>query len=435
MNNDKKICVVGMGYVGLPLSVALSKYYDVFGFDYNSERISELLSGKDKNQIIKREDLLSESLSFTTDETCISSSDIIIVTVPTPVNIDNSPDVSFLKDASKMIGTQLSNNIKKSYKPIILYESTTFPGCTEDICVPIIEEFSTQKCGEGFDIGYSPERTNFGDNNHNLESIVKVVSAQKESVAREISEIYSKIIKAGIYIAPSIKVAEAAKVIENIQRDLNISLMNELAIIFDRLNINTSEVIKTASTKWNFIPYKPGLVGGHCIPVDPYYLTHIAEKNGYVSEVILSGRKINDQMHKFVVKKIEEFIGYHFKGKKSSNQIDILILGLSFKKNVSDTRNSKVIELIKQLINNQYNVEVDDPLVEEKEIISLKFNSKNSMKNDYDILILAVDHDEFITKGYTEIESLIKDGGIFLDLNSVFYDYDHKKESILYWSP
>ena len=211
--------------------------------------------------------------------------------------------------------------------------------------------------------------------------------------------------------------------------------MNELAIIFDRLNINTSEVIKTASTKWNFIPYKPGLVGGHCIPVDPYYLTHIAEKNGYVSEVILSGRKINDQMHKFVVKKIEEFIGYHFKGKKSSNQIDILILGLSFKKNVSDTRNSKVIELIKQLINNQYNVEVDDPLVEEKEIISLKFNSKNSMKNDYDILILAVDHDEFITKGYTEIESLIKDGGIFLDLNSVFYDYDHKKESILYWSP
>ena len=435
MNNYKKICVVGMGYVGLPLSVALSKYYDVFGFDYNSERISELLSGKDKNQIIKREDLLSESLSFTTDETCISSSDIIIVTVPTPVNIDNSPDVSFLKDASKMIGTQLSNNIKKSYKPIILYESTTFPGCTEDICVPIIEEFSTQKCGEGFDIGYSPERTNFGDNNHNLESIVKVVSAQKESVAREISEIYSKIIKAGIYIAPSIKVAEAAKVIENIQRDLNISLMNELAIIFDRLNINTSEVIKTASTKWNFIPYKPGLVGGHCIPVDPYYLTHIAEKNGYVSEVILSGRKINDQMHKFVVKKIEEFIGYHFKGKKSSNQIDILILGLSFKKNVSDTRNSKVIELIKQLINNQYNVEVDDPLVEEKEIISLKFNSKNSMKNDYDILILAVDHDEFITKGYTEIESLIKDGGIFLDLNSVFYDYDHKKESILYWSP
>ena len=435
MNNDKKICVVGMGYVGLPLSVALSKYYDVFGFDYNSERISELLSGKDKNQIIKREDLLSESLSFTTDETCISSSDIIIVTVPTPVNIDNSPDVSFLKDASKMIGTQLSNNIKKSYKPIILYESTTFPGCTEDICVPIIEEFSTQKCGEGFDIGYSPERTNFGDNNHNLESIVKVVSAQKESVAREITEIYSKIIKAGIYIAPSIKVAEAAKVIENIQRDLNISLMNELAIIFDRLNINTSEVIKTASTKWNFIPYKPGLVGGHCIPVDPYYLTHIAEKNGYVSEVILSGRKINDQMHKFVVKKIEEFIGYHFKGKKSSNQIDILILGLSFKKNVSDTRNSKVIELIKQLINNQYNVEVDDPLVEEKEIISLKFNSKNSMKNDYDILILAVDHDEFITKGYTEIESLIKDGGIFLDLNSVFYDYDHKKESILYWSP
>ena len=435
MNNYKKICVVGMGYVGLPLSVALSKYYDVFGFDYNSERISELLSGKDKNQIIKREDLLSESLSFTTDETCISSSDIIIVTVPTPVNIDNSPDVSFLKDASKMIGTQLSNNIKKSYKPIILYESTTFPGCTEDICVPIIEEFSTQKCGEGFDIGYSPERTNFGDNNHNLESIVKVVSAQKESVAREISEIYSKIIKAGIYIAPSIKVAEAAKVIENIQRDLNISLMNELAIIFDRLNINTSEVIKTASTKWNFIPYKPGLVGGHCIPVDPYYLTHIAEKNGYVSEVILSGRKINAQMHKFVVKKIEEFIGYHFKGKKSSNQIDILILGLSFKKNVSDTRNSKVIELIKQLINNQYNVEVDDPLVEEKEIISLKFNSKNSMKNDYDILILAVDHDEFITKGYTEIESLIKDGGIFLDLNSVFYDYDHKKESILYWSP
>ena len=435
MNNYKKICVVGMGYVGLPLSVALSKYYDVFGFDYNSERISELLSGKDKNQIIKREDLLSESLSFTTDETCISSSDIIIVTVPTPVNIDNSPDVSFLKDASKMIGTQLSNNIKKSYKPIILYESTTFPGCTEDICIPIIEEFSTKKCGEGFDIGYSPERTNFGDNNHNLESIVKVVSAQKESVAREITEIYSKIIKAGIYIAPSIKVAEAAKVIENIQRDLNISLMNELAIIFDRLNINTSEVIKTASTKWNFIPYKPGLVGGHCIPVDPYYLTHIAEKNGYVSEVILSGRKINDQMHKFVVKKIEEFIGYHFKGKKSSNQIDILILGLSFKKNVSDTRNSKVIELIKQLINNQYNVEVDDPLVEEKEIISLKFNSKNSMKNDYDILILAVDHDEFITKGYTEIESLIKDGGIFLDLNSVFYDYDHKKESILYWSP
>ena len=435
MMNKKKICVLGMGYVGLPLSVALSNYYEVFGYDYNNERISQLQKGLDKNRIITRGDLLSQSINFTSKEDCIQNSNIVIVTVPTPVNSDNTPDVSYLEKASRTIGQQFSYIKKRSFRPIVLFESTTFPGCTEEICVPIIEEFSSLKCGEGFDIGYSPERTNFGDNDHNLESIVKVIAAQNKSVVNEIAEVYSKIIKAGVYIAPSIKIAEAAKVIENIQRDINISLMNELLIIFDRLNIDTNQVLKVAETKWNFVPFKPGLVGGHCIPVDPYYLTYIAEKKGYKSKIILSSRQINDQMYEFIVKKVEQLSEnrLNFSGNKSD--INILVLGLSFKKNVTDTRNSQVIKLIRGLTDVGYKVEVEDPLVNDNEIHSYQLNIRNKDKGNYDIVILAVDHDIFINQGYESIKNLISDSGILIDLNSVFYDYDHKNESILYWSP
>ncbi|HCD7932476.1 TPA: nucleotide sugar dehydrogenase, partial [Enterococcus faecium] len=337
-NSKTKISVIGLGYVGLPLAVAFAeKGYKVIGFDLNVEKINDYKNGIDSTGEIGKLRLNNENLVYTSDPREISDAQFHIVAVPTPINGDKTPDLMPVISASEIVGKQLKKG------SIVVYESTVYPGVTEDICLPILEKKSNLKYGEEFSIGYSPERINPGDKIHRLETITKVVSASDETTLETVAAIYGSIIKAGIYKAPSIRVAEASKVIENSQRDINIAFMNELSMVFDLMNIDTSEVLKAANTKWNFLNFKPGLVGGHCIGVDPYYFTYKAEELGYHSQIILSGRKINNDMPRFVVNKlIKEMIKNDIKIKNSK----VAILGLTFKEDCPDFRNSKNIELI-----------------------------------------------------------------------------------------
>lgn len=414
MNLSKiKISIIGLGYVGLPLAISFAKYFNVIGFDSNRNRINNLNKGIDETHEVSKKKLLKlRNLDFTCDPEKLKNVNCYIITVPTPINKYKKPDFSFLVSASQLVGSYLKN------KDLVIYESTVYPGATEEICVPILQKFSKLKFNKQFFVGYSPERINPGDKKHTVENIVKVTSGSNRKIANLVDSLYSKIIKAGTHKASSIKVAEAAKVIENTQRDINIALMNELSIIFNKLKIDTEEVLKAAGTKWNFLPFKPGLVGGHCIGVDPFYLTFKSKKEGYDPKIILSGRSLNDKMSSYVAQRLI----VNMKNKKIKIKgSKVLIMGLTFKENCPDTRNSKVIDLIEEL--NQYKIDVTvyDPWVNKKNIEEHKIKLiKTPKNNSYDCILLAVPHKIFKKMGIKKIMKLAKKKNIIFDLKYLF---------------
>tara|TARA_B100000795_G_scaffold150551_1_gene112729 strand:+ start:5397 stop:6668 length:1272 start_codon:yes stop_codon:yes gene_type:complete len=410
---NSKIAIIGLGYVGLPLAIEFGKKFITIGYDIDNHRIYDLKKNIDKTKETKKIDFFrSKKLKFTNKLVEIAECNIFIVTVPTPINSNKTPDLSFLKKASKDLG----KIIKK--KSIVIYESTVYPGVTEDICIPIIEKISKLKLNKDFYAGYSPERINPGDKEHRLTDIVKVTSGSNKYASRLIDELYKKIIKAGTFKALSIKTAEAAKVIENTQRDLNISLMNELSIIFDKLGLDSQSVIDTAATKWNFQKFKPGLVGGHCIGVDPYYLTYKSKEIGYEPKVILAGRKINDSMATHIANRIFK----KMKLKKISfKKSKVLILGYTFKENCPDTRNTKVLDLITSLQKKITNCNVYDPYIKsQKNEININFLKKMPINDNYDILVLAVRHNEFLKISEKNLSKIMTSNKIIFDLQNVF---------------
>ncbi len=422
---DAKIAIIGLGYVGLPLAVEFSKLYKTIGFDLNKKRISELKNSHDKTNELSREQLNdAKKLKYTSNVNDIEDYNIFIVTVPTPIDSNKDPDLSMLKDASNSIGSVLKNG------DVVIYESTVFPGATEEICLPILEKVSGLKLNKDFYIGYSPERINPGDKNHNLVNIKKVVSGSNSDAANLIEKLYKSIVKAGVHKTSSIKIAEAAKVIENTQRDINIALMNELSIIFDKLNINTEEVLKAAETKWNFISFRPGLVGGHCIGVDPYYLTHKAKSVGINPEVILAGRKINDEMSIYIADRLIK------KMKENQIKIDsanILVMGFAFKENCPDHRNTKVIDLIQALNKKVSDVFCFDPYVDSDSVYEqygIKLISKPEFKK-YNAVIIAVAHDEFKNMSLEKIKGLMVSDPIIYDVKNIIKDKTDK--AIISW--
>ena len=418
-----KIAIIGLGYVGLPLAIEFGKQYQTIGFDINQFRIDELKSGIDNTQEVEAEELKSVSkLSFTSAPDDIRQANIYIVTVPTPIDKHKRPDLTPLIKASETVGKLLEKD------DIVIYESTVYPGATEEVCVPILEKesgliykqtASFQLPTEGFYAGYSPERINPGDKEHRVTSIKKVTSGSTPEAAEFIDELYASIIKAGTFKASSIKVAEAAKVIENTQRDINIALINELAMIFNRLEIDTEEVLKAAGTKWNFLPFRPGLVGGHCIGVDPYYLTHKATEVGYHSEIILAGRRLNDRMGRYVV---DQVIRLMIQNKIQVVDANILVMGLTFKENCPDLRNTRVIDIIKGFKTLHANVHVYDPWIDkteaQKQYDILPVDKPELDK--YDAIILAVPHTQFITMGVNTIRSYGKTEHIVFDVKYLF---------------
>ncbi|MGS2762727.1 nucleotide sugar dehydrogenase [Sinomicrobium sp. M5D2P9] len=386
---ENKIAVIGLGYVGLPLAVEFAKKgYSVLGFDINEERIKELKRGKDNTGEVSEDELQeSKEISYSSQQEALSESNVYIITVPTPIDKFKQPDLFPLLNASRLIGKFLKKG------DIVIYESTVYPGCTEEDCVPVLEEASGLSYNVDFYCGYSPERINPGDKNRRVHNIVKVTSGSTPEIADIVDDLYNSIIEVGTHKAPSIKVAEASKIIENTQRDLNISLINELALIFDKLGIDTLDVLEAAGTKWNFLPFRPGLVGGHCIGVDPYYLTHKAESVGYHPQVILSGRRINDNMGIHVASSVIKLMVKNELKVKNSR---ILILGFAFKENCPDVRNSRVIDVIEELRSFGARVDVYDPLADKKEAFNhYGVNLINDIKNKYEGIILAVGHDEF----------------------------------------
>lgn len=416
MQNLKNLnlAVVGLGYVGLPLAVEFSKYRSVFGYDISKNRVNALKQSIDVTREISKDELQSaKSLKYTTSIDDLKDCNCFIITVPTPINEHKQPDLSPLISASQAVGEILKKG------DIVIYESTVYPGCTEEECVPILENASGLIFNQDFYCGYSPERINPGDKQHRISNIKKVTSGSTPEVAKLVNHLYAEIIVAGTHLASSIKVAEAAKVIENTQRDLNIALINELAIIFNKLGINTQEVLSAACTKWNFLPFKPGLVGGHCIGVDPYYLTHKASSIGYHPEIILAGRRLNDAMPYYVATQVIKLMTAH---KIQIYDAKILIMGLTFKENCSDIRNTKVLDLIDELVEYKCQVDVCDPLVNsEQEKIHRKIYSIEEIQHEfYDVIILAVPHEEFIQLGLPRIKQFIKTTGLIYDLKSVF---------------
>src|SRR5688572_3630116 len=393
----EKVGIIGLGYVGLPLAVEFGKVIDVVGFDINEERIAELKKGFDRTKEVEPDELKSSTkLSYSSNLQDLKSVNYFIVTVPTPVDEYKKPDLTPLINASKTVGGALKKG------DIVIYESTVYPGCTEDDCVPVLEKVSGLKFNVDFFCGYSPERINPGDKQHRVTTIKKVTSGSTPEMAEKVDTLYRKIIKAGTHKASSIKVAEAAKVIENAQRDINIAFVNELALIFDRMNIDTHEVLEAAGTKWNFLPFKPGLVGGHCIGVDPYYLTHKAESVGYHPEVIIAGRRINDNMGPHIANRVIKLMSQHELPIFKSN---ILMLGITFKENCPDIRNSKVVDVIRELQSFGTNVEVYDPQADADQVkheYGLSLITTPTKK--YHAIVLAVSHDEFKTLDWGKIK-------------------------------
>lgn len=411
---DLKLAIVGLGYVGLPLALEFAKKRKVIGFDIDKKRIEELNSGIDKNLEFNKDELQnSNQLNFTNNQDDLKSANCYIITIPTPVDKFKKPDLTLLLKASETIG----KIIKRS--DLIIYESTVYPGCTEEVCVPVLEKFSKLKFNQDFFCGYSPERINPGDKEHTISNIKKVTSGSTPGIADLVDSLYKEIIIAGTHKAPSIKVAEAAKVIENTQRDLNIALINELSILFRKMNIDTQSVLEAAGSKWNFLPFKPGLVGGHCIGVDPYYLTYKAESIGYYPKIILAGRELNDNMGNYVaeelVKKMEEK-KIQIKGAK------ILIMGLTFKEDCADTRNSGVQNVIAKLKELECELDLQDPYVDKediKKIYNIYPNSKLD-HNTYDAVLIAVAHKQFKTLGLSNIKNLCKSNHVIFDLKNLF---------------
>ena len=429
-NLTSRIAVIGLGYVGLPLATAFSKVLPTIGFDINQDRITELRNGSDRNGEVKNAKLCSSSLELTSDPSHLQDASIIIVAVPTPVDRARSPDLSPLIEATRLVGRNLTP------ETVVVYESTVYPGCTEEVCVPILEHESGLKSGVDFKVGYSPERVNPGDTEHTLENVKKIVAGQDRETGELLARVYGLVVKAGIHTAPNIRIAEAAKVIENVQRDLNIALMNELAMLFHRMGLDTAAVFEAARSKWNFLPFEPGLVGGHCIPVDPYYLTHKAQESDYHPEVILAGRRINDSMGVYIAR---ETIKLLIQAGKVVRGAKALILGVAFKPDVRDVRNTRVAELIQELENHGVDVALHDPLVASTALQRFKARvSPNPFteKERYDGVILAVPHRIFQDQPKEAYASLLKNGGrpgVFVDVKGVLRRMQCKK-GVLYWS-
>ena len=431
VEGQEKIALIGLGYVGMPIAVAFAKKAKVIGFDLNQEKIKKYRAGIDPTKEVGDQVIKDTTVYFTSEEEKLKEARFHIVAVPTPINADKTPDLSPVEGASRILG----RNLKKG--SIVVYESTVYPGVTEDICIPILEEASGLKAGRDFKVGYSPERINPGDRVHRLENIVKIVSGMDEECLEEIAKVYELVIEAGVHRAGSIKVAEAAKVVENSQRDINIAFMNELAMVFEKMNINTKEVIEAMNTKWNALGFYPGLVGGHCIGVDPYYFVYEAEKLGYHSQIILAGRKINDGMGGFIA---DAIIKQLVLANKKVKQAKVVILGITFKENCPDIRNSKVEDIIKGL--REYGIEplVADPWAEEEETRKTYGVALIPMKEikEADCIVVAVAHREFRELSLKQIGTCFKqqegEEKVLIDVKSIFSAKEAQKEGYRYWS-
>jgi len=423
LDKKKKLAVIGLGYVGLPIALEFAKKIKVIGFDINAKRVEMMRQGIDPSQELEKEAFDGCDIEFTNDLEVLKQANFFIVAVPTPVDAQNVPDLTPVIKASETVGKVIK---KGDY---VVFESTVYPGCTEEDCLPVIEKLSGLKDVVDFKSGYSPERINPGDKEHTLAKIVKVVSGCDAESLQEIAQVYELVVTAGVHRASSIKVAEAAKIIENTQRDLNIALMNELSIIFDRMNINTYEVLEAAGTKWNFLKFQPGLVGGHCIGVDPYYLTYKSKKLGYDSRVILAGRVINDGMAAYVAKKVLQHIIQHNGNVKDAK---VLVMGATFKENVSDIRNSKVADVVKELQAFSLNVHVTDPHAESDELKhEYGFELTPTISNDYDAIVVTVPHNAFKQLDSDYFDSITKNTALIADLKGI---YRNKIENRKYWS-
>jgi UDP-N-acetyl-D-glucosamine/UDP-N-acetyl-D-galactosamine dehydrogenase len=423
IDKKAKLAVIGLGYVGLPIALAFAKKIAVIGFDINQKRINLMQQGIDPSNELDKEAFRDCDITFTDSLDALREARFFIVAVPTPVDEHNVPDLFLVRKASETIGKVIK---KGDY---VVFESTVYPGCTEEDCLPLIEQLSGLKNISGFKLGYSPERINPGDKTRTLSKIIKVVSGCDEESVEEIARVYELVVEAGIYKASCIKVAEAAKVIENTQRDLNIALMNELSIIFDRMNINTYEVLEAAGTKWNFLPFQPGLVGGHCIGVDPYYLTYKANELGYDAEVILAGRSINDSMAKYVADKVVQHIIKNSADVKSAR---VLVKGATFKENISDIRNSKVADMIKAFRSFSVNVDVEDPYADSGELMQeYGFGLAENVSGDYDAVVITVPHKEYLGLDDTYFTGITKSHGLVADLKGI---YRNKITNRNYWS-
>ena len=429
-NLPRCVAVVGLGYVGLPLAAAFGKVVSTVAFDVNEQRVRELRKGADRNGEMTKADLREPLLEFTSDPSLLQRATVIIIAVPTPVDKAKRPDLSHLIDASKLVAKNLIRGA------IVVYESTVYPGCTEEVCVPVLEAESELKAGRDFKVGYSPERINPGDHEHSLNNVMKIVAGQDDETTEKLAAVYGLVVEAGVYKAPTIRTAEAAKVIENVQRDLNIALMNELALLFHRMGLDTMEVIKAARSKWNFLRYDPGLVGGHCISVDPYYLTFKAQELDYHPDVILAGRRINDYMGHYVAQETVKLLIHAGRVVRGASA---LILGATFKENVNDLRNTRVAEVVQELENHGIEVSVYDPLVDAGEIQKLNMRPlKNPFeaKEKFDAVVLAVPHRMFLDMPPQAYTGLLRNGGkpaVFVDIKGAYRDAGNKN-GVMYWS-
>lgn len=422
-HKEKKLAIIGLGYVGLPIALEFAKKYSVIGFDINKERVQLMQQKIDPSNELDAASFEDVDIEFTHDIDILREANFFIVAVPTPVDKHKVPDLRPLIGASQTIG----QCIKKG--DYVVYESTVYPGCTEEDCVPLIEEGSGLKAGVDFMYGYSPERINPGDKINTITKIKKIVSGNNSVALENIAAVYGSIIEAGIHKASSVKVAEAAKIIENTQRDLNIALMNELSLIFDRMGINTYDVIEAAGTKWNFQKFYPGLVGGHCIGVDPYYLTYKSIELGYEPQVILSGRRINDDMSTYVAKKVVQMM---IKAGKSLTATKVLIMGVTFKENVSDIRNSKVADLYKELSSYSVHVDVTDPYADSDELHhEYGFSICEKISDDYDAVVVAVNHQEYMDLNESYFESITNEKAFIVDIKNMYHD---KIQKLKYWT-
>lgn len=421
-NKKKKLSVIGLGYVGLPVALAFAKKFSVIGFDINEHRIDLIKKGIDPSEELEPADFEHTDIHFTAQPADLQQAHFHVIAVPTPVDQHKVPDLTYLRSASKLVGQYLK---KGDY---VLFESTVYPGCTEEDCLPVLEEVSGLKLGD-FKLGYSPERINPGDKIRTIDKILKIVSGSDGEALQEISKIYGAIITAGIYEAPSIKVAEAAKIIENAQRDLNISFVNELAIIFDKMNIDTQEVLQAAGTKWNFLNFSPGLVGGHCIGVDPYYLLHKSRQMGYEPQVILSGRRINDEMPGFIAKKLVQLL---LNKGKNPQQAKVLVMGITFKENVADIRNSKVTNLVRELMKYAINVHLKDPYASPNEVAQeYNLTLMDQISSDYDAIIVAVGHQQYREMSIDFFKENMTEQPILFDIKGIYPK--PTDDDIVYW--
>ncbi len=424
-SKQKKIAVIGLGYVGLPLALEFAKKFSVIGFDISEDRIEMMRNNIDPSEELEASAFANKDIVFTADPEVLKGAHFFVVAVPTPVDEHKVPNLRPLIGASTTVGKAIK---KGDY---VVFESTVYPGATEEDCLPVIEELSGLKLNKDYKAGYSPERINPGDKEHTVDKILKIVSGSDEESAEEIAKIYGEIITAGVYKAATIKVAEAAKVIENTQRDLNISLMNELSIIFDKMGIDTRAVIEAAGTKWNFIKFFPGLVGGHCIGVDPYYLTYKAKKLGYDPQVILSGRRINDGMPGFVAKRLVQKM---IQKGKTPQKTKVLVMGFTFKENVADIRNTKVVDLVRELMEYSVNVHLVDPYADPNDVVhEYKLPMMDSPSNNYDAVIVAVNHKEYVGLDTDYFKSIMNGAPILMDLKGVYNQDVAEAAGIDYW--